>query len=156
MANLSTYHPIVAIEQSNMPAEHKKTAIRAFHERVMAKPAVQAITEVGAVAEDVALADLTGAIVGMAVGYVEHKLGSLDAAGVPLDGIGALLSAGAALPLSRYAPQFVPVARHTSVALTAITFARKTKAHLDEEAGAKPPSGVHGETDPLIAWADRL
>lgn len=137
-----------SIAQSNMPAEHKTTAIRAWYDKVMTKAEKIAHQPVLTVAEEggnLVLGNLVGAITGAVMGYAESRLGSLDLGkrkDVPVDGAAAGVGAVAALLLAGHPSGASAVARYASVASTAIYSQRKAKEHFDTHAS---PASMHGE-----------
>ena len=149
-----------SVMQSNMPAEHKTTQIRAWYDKVMAKakPAMAPIETVAEEGASLVVGDLVGALTGALFGYVESEYGSLDFGkrkDLPLDAGAAGLGAVAALLMAGHKSGASAVARYVSVASTAIYSQRKTKEHFDAHKGG---AAVHGESEesPLLRYAKEL
>jgi hypothetical protein len=153
---------IRSVMQSNMPAEHKTTAIRAWYDKAMSKVENAAKQPVLTVAEEggnLVLGNLVGALTGAVMGYAESRLGSLDLGkrkDIPIDGAAAGVGAIAALLLAGHPSGASAVARYASVASTAVYTQRKTKEHFDSHSGS--PASMHGESreSPLLEHAKNL
>jgi hypothetical protein len=150
-----------SVMQSNMPAEHKTTQIRAWYDKVMAKakPAMAPVETVAQEGASLIVGDLVGAATGAILGYVESQYGSLDfgkrkdiPADAALAGVGAL----AALVMAGHPSGAAAVARYASVASTAIYSQRKTKEHFDAAKGGAAVHGESGEESPLLRYAKEL
>jgi hypothetical protein len=163
MADIVPVATIGAIQQSNLPERHK-SHIREWYDRVMTKAesAKAPVLSVAHEAASVARADLTAAVVGIAMAVAEEKLGSLDFGArkdIPVDGlVAAAGAAGAIFFAGQEGGSFASeVARNVSSASVGILAYRKTGRHLGN--AKLPPStpAIHGEVeDPLLAYARNL
>jgi hypothetical protein len=149
-----------AIAQSNLPAEHKTTAIRAWYDKVMtkAKPALAPVETVAQEGASLIVGDLVGAATGAVLGFIESQYGTLDFGArkdIPADAALAGVGAVAALLMAGHPSGAAAAARYVSVASTAIFSQRKTKEHFDLTKGK---ASVHGESadSPLLEYAKNL
>jgi hypothetical protein len=151
---------VKAIAQSNMPTEHKTTAIRAWYDKVMtkAKPALAPVETVAQEGASLIVGDLVGAATGAVLGFIESQYGSLDFGkrkDIPADAALAGIGGIAALLMAGHPSGAAAAARYVSVASTAIFSQRKSKEHFD---AAKGGASVHGESadSPLLEYAKNL
>lgn len=146
-----------SIAQSNLPGE-KKTAIRRFFERVTGSaltPEVHKAVSVAAEGGQLIRQDGEALIVGGLLGLADAE-GKLDVGKddkIPIDGVVAGLTAGAALLTAGHPLGLSTDLRNvSSIALGILTF-RKTKKWREEKKGSAGLSSVtpsaHG--DPILA-----
>jgi hypothetical protein len=150
-----------SVVQSNMPAEHKTTQIRAWYDKVMAKakPAMAPVETVAQEGASLIVGDLVGAATGAVLGFIESQYGSLDFGkrkDIPADAAVAGLGAVAALLMAGHPSGAAAVGRYVSVASTAIYSQRKSKEHFDAAKGGASVHGESGEESPLLRYAKEL
>jgi hypothetical protein len=141
------------IEQSNMPTEVKKTAIRSMFEKLTGGAASHAA---GYARESMHVVRQygEGGVIGGLLGFVDAEYG-LDIGGkVPLDGLIAAAGAFSSVWLTHDLYGISADMRNAGSQAFAIMFYRKTKEW--REAAGRRTAKVHGEDDPILACAADL